>query len=110
MELKPERFERQLAGETLRPVYLLAGTEPWWCRNSPTRCARRQRRKGYGEREVFEAERDFDWNDLRMGLAALSLFSPRRLFDLRLPSGRPARMAARRSAATASSRRRTRCC
>ena len=28
MELKPERFERQLAGEALRPVYLVAGSEP----------------------------------------------------------------------------------
>ena len=27
MELKPERFERQLAGESLRPVYLIAGAE-----------------------------------------------------------------------------------
>ena len=28
MELRPDRLERQLAGEPLRPVYLVAGAEP----------------------------------------------------------------------------------
>lgn len=89
MELKPERFERQLAGETLRPVYLIAGTETLVVQELADALRAKAKAEGYGEREVFEAGRDFDWNDLRMGLAALSLFSPRRLFDLRLPSGRP---------------------
>ena len=28
MELRPDRLERQLASEPLRPVYLVAGAEP----------------------------------------------------------------------------------
>ena len=28
MELRADRFERQLAGEPLRPAYLIAGSEP----------------------------------------------------------------------------------
>jgi DNA polymerase-3 subunit delta len=89
MELKPERFERQVAGEPLRPVYLLAGTETLIVQELADAVRAKAKAEGYGEREVFEAGRDFDWNSLAMGLAALSLFSPRRLFDLRLPSGRP---------------------
>ena len=89
MELKPERFERQLAGEALRPVYLIAGSEPLIVQELADAVRAKARAVGDGEREVFEAGRDFDWNELRMGFAALSLFSSRRLFDLRLPSGRP---------------------
>jgi DNA polymerase-3 subunit delta len=89
MELKAERFERQLAGEPLRPVYLIAGGEPLLVQECADAVRARARAEGYGEREVLEAGKDFDWNALTMGVAALSLFASRRLFDLRLPSGRP---------------------
>ena len=89
MELKPERFERQIANEPLRPAYLIAGTETLIVQELSDAVRAKAKAEGYGEREVFEAGRDFDWNELTMGFAALSLFSPRRLFDLRLPTGRP---------------------
>ena len=91
MELRADRFERQLAGEPLRPAYLIAGAEPLLVQECADAVRAKARGEGYGEREVLEAGRDFDWNDLSMGLAALSLFSRRRLFDLRLPTGRPDR-------------------
>ncbi len=91
MELKAERFERQLAGETLRPVYLIAGSEPLLVRECADALRARAAHEGYGERHVLDAGKDFDWNELAMGLASLSLFATRRLFDLRLPTGRPDR-------------------
>jgi len=89
MEIKPAQFERQLAGATLRPAYLIAGAETLIVQELADAVRAKARSEGYGEREVFEAGRDFDWNELAMGLAALSLFSPRRLFDLRIPTGNP---------------------
>ena len=91
MELRPDRLERQLAGEPLKPVYLIAGSEPLLVLECADAVRRRAREEGYGEREVFDAEGSFDWNTLSMGLASLSLFASRRLFDLRLPSGKPGR-------------------
>jgi len=91
MELRPDRLERQLAGEPLRPVYLVAGSEPLLVQELADAVRAKARAEGYGEREVFDAGRDFDWNTLAGSLAALSLFSPRRLFDLRLPTGKPDR-------------------
>ena len=38
---------------------------------------------------MLDAERNFDWKELARGVATLSLFATRRLFDLRLPTGRP---------------------
>ena len=91
MELRADRFERQLAGEPLRPVYLIAGAEPLIVQECADALRAKARAEGYSEREVLEAGKDFDWNELSMGIASLSLFASRRLFDLRLPSGRPDR-------------------
>jgi len=88
MELKPDRFERQLAGEPLRPVYLIAGAEPLIVQECADALRAKARLEGYNEREVLEAGKDFDWNELTMGVASLSLFASRRLFDLRLPTGK----------------------
>jgi DNA polymerase-3 subunit delta len=91
MELRPDRFERQLASEPLKPIYLIAGSEPLLVLECADALRRKAREEGYGEREVFDAEGSFDWNTLSLGLASLSLFSTRRLFDMRLPSGKPGR-------------------
>ena len=91
MELRADRFERQLAGEPLRPVYLIAGSEPLIVLECADAVRAKARAEGYSEREVLDADKDFDWNTLAMGLASLSLFATRRLFDLRLPSGKPGR-------------------
>ncbi len=89
MELRSDRLERQLASEPLRPVYLIAGGEPLLVQEAADAVRARARDEGFGEREVFDAEGGFDWDSLTMGLASLSLFSTRRLFDLRLPTGKP---------------------
>jgi DNA polymerase-3 subunit delta len=89
MELRVDRFERQLAGEPLRPAYLVAGTEPLIVQECADAVRARAREEGFGEREVFDAGKDFDWNALSMGIASPSLFSPRRLIELRLPTGKP---------------------
>lgn len=89
MELKPDRFERQLAGEPLKPVYLIAGQEPLLVQELADAVRARAREQGYAEREILDADAAFDWNRLAQGLASLSLFATRRLFDLRLPSGKP---------------------
>src|SRR5690606_6963660 len=89
MELRPDRLERQLAAEPLRPVYLIAGSEPLLVQELADAVRARARAEGFGEREVLDVEPGFDWNRLSQGLASLSLFASRRLFELRLPSGKP---------------------
>lgn len=92
MELRADRFERQLAAEPLRPVYLIAGSEPIIVQEFADALRAKARAEGYSEREVLDASpRDFDWNSLSMGVASMSLFATQRLFDLRLPSGKPDR-------------------
>ena len=91
MELRPDRFERQLASEPLRPVYLIAGDEPLIVQECADALRAKARADGYSEREILDAGTDFDWNTLAIGMASMSLFASHRVFDLRLPTGKPGR-------------------
>jgi DNA polymerase-3 subunit delta len=87
MPLNPAQWQRQLAGDQLQPVYLLAGEELLVLEAADALRAQ-SRRLGYDEREILDADARFDWDDLARAAAGMSLFATRRLIDLRLPGGR----------------------
>ena len=90
MELRPEQLASQPASQPLAPVYLIAGPETLRVLEAADAVRARARADGVTEREVFDADgRDFDWNQLDASFNAPSLFSARRLMELRLPSGKP---------------------
>ena len=90
MELRPEQLAELAVDKPLAPVYLVAGPERLRVLEAADGVRRAARAQGVAEREVHEADaRDFDWNQLAASLAAPSLFSARRLLELRLPSGKP---------------------
>jgi len=88
MAVKPEQLPALLQ-RSLAPVYLIAGTEHLLvqeCRDQVIRAAQGQ---GFVERSVHEVGRNFDWDQLAQDSAAPSLFSSRRILDIRLPTGKP---------------------
>ncbi|MCD9087402.1 DNA polymerase III subunit delta [Stenotrophomonas sp. SY1] len=90
MELRPEQLISQIGGQALAPVYLIAGPELLRVIEAADAVRAKARADGIGEREVFDADgRDFDWGQLASSFNAPSLFSARRLVELRLPSGKP---------------------
>jgi len=90
MELRPEQLASQPASQALAPVYLIAGPETLRVLEAADAIRARARADGISEREVFDADgRDFDWNQLDATFNAPSLFSARRLVELRLPTGKP---------------------
>lgn len=90
MELRPEQLASQPASQPLAPVYLIAGPELLRVLEAADAVRARARAEGIGEREVFDADgRDFDWAQLASSFNAPSLFSSRRLIELRLPTGKP---------------------
>lgn len=89
MELSPERLVTQLDAEPLRAAYLVAGAETLRVLEAADAIRARARASGIGEREVFEADARFDWNQLAASLNAPSLFSSQRLLEVRLPTGKP---------------------
>ncbi len=90
MELNPDRLASQLAGEPLRPAYLVAGPETLLVLEAAAAVRTAARVQGIGEREVFDMEgRDADWDALDAAINAPSLFASRRLVEVRLPTGKP---------------------
>ncbi len=90
MELTPERLAAQGADAPLLPAYLIAGPETLRVLEAADAIRVAARAQGISEREVFDADgRDFDWSLLQSSFNAPSLFSARRLLEVRLPSGKP---------------------
>lgn len=89
-ETAPEELVRQLEDGTLHPAYLIAGPEPLRVLEAADAVRASARAAGYGDREVFDVDgRGFDWSQLEATLRAPGLFAPRRLVEVRLPSGKP---------------------
>ncbi len=88
MRLSPEQLDRHLA-ERLAPVYLFSGDEALLVEEAGDRVRAAARKSGCSEREVFHVAPGFDWDRLIQTSASLSLFSSRRLLEVRLPTGKP---------------------
>lgn len=88
MRLYPEKLAGQL-GKELLPVYLISTDDPLLAQEASDAVRQACRKQGYTERQVFHAERSFNWNQLREASASLSLFSEKRILELRMPTGKP---------------------
>jgi DNA polymerase III subunit delta len=88
-EQLPAALARGLAG-----VYLISGDEPLLVDESTAAIRAAARAAGYLDRRVFFIERGFSWDQLHHEAQSLSLFSERRLFELRMPGGKPDKGAA----------------
>ena len=88
MQLRAEELERQLA-RSLANLYVIHGDEPLQSLEAADAIRARARTLGYAEREVLAVERGFDWNLLAASGANLSLFSSKKLIELRIPGGKP---------------------
>ena len=70
-------------------MYLLGGEEQLLLEECRDQVIAAARAEGFAERELIEANARFDWEELDVMATAPSLFSPRRIIDLRLPTGKP---------------------
>lgn len=89
MKLYPDKLSSHLTSGKLLPVYLVAGDEPLQVGESADAIRAAARADGFESREVFFAERGFDWQSLLSAGNAMSLFAERRILEVRLPTGKP---------------------
>jgi DNA polymerase-3 subunit delta len=73
----------------LPAVVFIAGEEPLQREESADAIRAAARAQGYTDREVFVAERGFDWDAMLTAGASLSLFASRRILEIRIPSAKP---------------------
>lgn len=87
MRIKAPQLAAQLS-RGLAPVYLIGGAEPLQLGEAAQAVRATARAQGFDEREVLEAEAGFEWGRLAAAAQTLSLFSARRLIELRVPGPR----------------------
>ena len=88
MRLSADQLPASLT-RTLAPLYLVSGDEPLLVGEAADAIRAAARSVGYADRTVFFIDRSFAWDELRRASRSLSLFAERRLFELRMPSGKP---------------------
>ena len=79
----------------LAPVYVVTGDEPLLVSEALKEIRVRARQDGFEQREHYVIERTFKWQELEASANNLSLFSNRRVIELRLPTPRPGDLGSR---------------
>ncbi len=95
MKLNPQQLTSHLSSG-IQGVYLLSGDEPLLVEETLDEIRETAHKNGFDEREAHLVERSFDWDEFEAGLQNLSLFAPRRLIELRLPTGKPGEKGAKK--------------
>lgn len=91
MNLAADSFTEHLASGDLARLYVIASNEPLLAGEAADALRAAARSAGYEEREshVVVQANQFPWTRTFAGLQSLSLFASRRIFELRLPGGKP---------------------
>lgn len=88
MKIPADDLPRHLTG-ALQPLYIIHGEALLLAIEAADTIRAAARSQGYDEREVIIAETGFKWATLRNSAQSMSLFSSRKLVDLRIPTGKP---------------------
>jgi DNA polymerase-3 subunit delta len=88
MKIAARQLDAQLK-KGLAALYAVHGAEPLLALEAADRIREAARKSGCDEREVFYAEPGVDWSRLDASASNLSLFSSKRMVELRIPTGKP---------------------
>jgi len=88
MRVDSEQLPQHLS-RGLKRLYVIHGEELLLALEAADRIRAKALEQGFDERRILIAESGFDWGELAMVSNSLSLFAPKRLLDLRIPSGKP---------------------
>ncbi|MEE8059211.1 MAG: DNA polymerase III subunit delta [Pseudomonadales bacterium] len=88
MRLRPDQLQQNLNSNTLQPIYIVSGDETLLVQESCDAIRSSCRQQGFS-REILYVESGFDWDELLASANAMSLFSERKLIELRIPTGKP---------------------
>ena len=90
MKIHPEKLQGHLKNQLL-PVYVISGDEPLLAQECADAIRIAARAQGFTERELFHFEGNpiFDWNPLINEANSLSLFSDKKILEVRIPGSKP---------------------
>lgn len=88
MPIRAQQLEARLA-QSIAPIYLIAGSEPLLVQEAREQVIEAACAAGYSERQLMVVDRNFDWEHDLKAAAAPSLFTEKKIIDLRLATGKP---------------------
>ena len=88
MHIKSDQLSQQLK-KNMAPLYTFFGDEPLLLSEAADLIRSTARQQGYIDREIFSVDHRFNWSNLQFASNSQSLFSNRRIMDIRIPSGKP---------------------
>jgi DNA polymerase-3 subunit delta len=88
VRLNTDQLARTLE-KGLARAWLIAGDEILLTGEAADAVRARARAEGFAGRDLFVTDRSFDWSEIRNASQTLSLFSERRILEIRMPTPRP---------------------
>ena len=88
MWLKSEQLPAALVKQ-LAPVYFISGDEPLQLGEAADAVRQVAKKAGYESREVLTVDAHFVWADFLQAADSMSIFSEKKIIDLRITSGKP---------------------
>ncbi len=88
MKVYADKLEGELA-RGIKPIYIVSGDEPLLVAETCDQIRAHLRREGFGERDLFHAEGNFDWEEVLFSANSMSLFAERKILEIRCPGGKP---------------------
>ena len=87
MKIKAEQLTRTLENQN-PTVYWLAGDDPLLMQEAADQVRKHYQNKGFGERQIFNIDRSFNWDNFSQTTDNLSLFSEQKIIELKLTSSK----------------------
>ena len=93
MKIYPEKLQTNLANLIL-PLYIISGDDPLLVQESSDLIRNHLKKAGFDERELLHVDRGFDWPRLKFTNESMSLFSNKKIIELRMSSVKPGKQGA----------------
>ena len=85
MKIKPKELQNYLH-DSLSPIYIISGDEPFQKDEINLAIKQKAQSKEFEEKLIFHVDSDFDWQKFKETITTMSLFSTRRIIDLKILS------------------------
>ena len=93
MKIKPDQLksylQKSLQTKQLSPIFIISGDEPLLSQEAADAVRSTARQLEFTERETFDIDARFDWNLVFNETNSLSLFSDKKILELRITNGKP---------------------
>jgi len=87
-KLNADKLDTAL-NKNLAPVYMVSGDETLLVSEAVAAIRKTARHQGFDQHEIHHVETNFNWDNLLMGVNALSLFAERKILEVRIRNGKP---------------------